>query len=92
MLIQVSECSAGCSPLTFQLIVHAFDSGQAFHRILGQGLMGLFGDRAGQGDNAVLGHSFDGIVLEVGFEHVGLGGGGLDAAVRVGGAQRCAGD
>ena len=50
--------------------------------------MGLFGDRSGQGDDAVLGLSLDGIVLEIGFEHVGLGGGGLDAAVRVGGAQR----
>ena len=54
--------------------------------------MGLFGDRAGQSDNAVLGHCFDGIVLEIGLEYVGLGGGGLNAAVRFGSPQRSGGD
>ena len=68
----------------FQFIVHALDAGQTRHGVLGQGLMGRLGDRAGQGDDAVFGFGLDGIVLEVGFEHVGLRGGRLNAAVRVG--------
>jgi hypothetical protein len=64
------------------LIVHALDAGQARHGVFGHGFVRRIGDRAGQGDDAVLGISLDGIVLEVGFERVGLRGGRLDAAVR----------
>ena len=66
-----------------QLVVHAVDAGQARHGVFGQGFVRLIGDRAGQRDDAVLGFNLDGIILEVGFEHIGLRGGRLDAAVRV---------
>jgi hypothetical protein len=62
-------------PFDFQSIVHAFDAGQAFHRVLGQGFMGAVGDSSRQGDDAILGFGFDRIVLEVRFEHIGLFGG-----------------
>src|ERR1017187_4244458 len=75
-----------------QLIVHAFDAGQALHGVFGQRFVGRFGHRAGQGDDAVFGYRLDGIVLEVGFEDIRLCGGRLNAAVRAGRAQRRAGD
>ena len=54
--------------------------------------MRLFGHSARQGDRAVLGLSLNRIVREVVFEDVGLFGGGLDAVVRLGSAQRRAGE
>jgi hypothetical protein len=52
--------------------------------------VGFLGDRSGQYDGAILGLDLDGIILEVGFEHIGLADGGLDAVVRLGRAQGCA--
>ena len=50
---------SGLFAADLQLIVHALDAGQTRHGVLGQGFMGRFGDRSGQGDNPVFGFSFD---------------------------------
>src|SRR5436189_79099 len=55
-----------------QLIVHAFDAGQAFHRIFSQRFVGGCGDGSGQSHDSVLGLSLDRIILQVGFEYVGI--------------------
>jgi len=54
----------------FQPVVHLFYPGQARHGLVGQCLVGFFGDSPCQGDGAVLGLDLDIIVFEVVLEHI----------------------